>query len=162
MPFKYWQRVRSGTPERQKQNGLAMDCYEDWEEPNKKKTYKPNMAMSEDEIRAKFSTEAKARKYYEKIIWGGKPKCPHCGSIKTGKWCARAGWHRCYTCRKLFTVRMGTIMQCTRIPLRKWLLAEYYKVTARKGISSLELSKKLGVAYKSALFLHYRLCCVIS
>jgi len=127
-----------------------------WQE--KKSAYKKNTALSEDEFRKKFSTEAKARKYYEKRIWGGKPKCPFCGSDKTAPW-NREGWHRCnnYKCNKPFTVRMGTIMQCTRIPLRKWLLAEYYKVTARKGISSLELSKKLGVTYKTALFLHHRL-----
>lgn len=48
-------------------------------------------------------------------------------------------------------------MECTRIPLRKWLLAEYYVVTARKGISGLELSKKLGVSQKTAWFLHHRI-----
>ncbi|MCL2282605.1 MAG: IS1595 family transposase [Fibromonadales bacterium] len=128
----------------------------------KKSKYQKNTAMSEDEIRAKFNTEDKARKYYEKKIWGSKPKCPFCGTLQVGIWkCGgkRNGWYKCYSrkCNKPFTVRMGTIMQCTRIPLRKWLLAEYYKVTARKGISSLELSKKLGVAYKTALFLHHRL-----
>ena len=126
----------------------------------KKSKYKPNTAMSEDKIRAKFSTEYKARQYLEKKIWGGKPKCPFCGSVQTGAWKrsdGRKGWHRCYSCRKQFTIRVGTIMECSRIPLRKWLLAEYYIVTARKGISSMELSKKLGLMYASAWFLHHRI-----
>jgi len=128
----------------------------------KKSKYLKNTAMDEDEFRAKFSTEAKARKYYEQRIWGGNPKCPFCGTLQVGVWkCGgkRKGWYKCYSrkCNKPFTVRMNTIMERSRIPLRKWLLAEYYKVTARKGISSLELSKKLGISYKAALFLHHRL-----
>jgi len=96
-----------------------------------KKTYVKNTAMSEDEFRAKFSTERKARLYWEKIIWGNKPRCPHCGSIQAGVW--KCGGKR------------------------KWLLASYYVVTARKGISGLELSKKLGICQKSAWFLHHRI-----
>jgi transposase-like protein len=127
-----------------------------------KNTYKKNTALSEDEYRRKYSTETKARKYYEKAIWKGKPKCPFCGSIQTSVWKpanGQKGWHRCNhrKCRKAFTVRKGTVMECTRIPLRKWLLAECYIVTARKGISGMELSKKLGVCQKTAWFLHHRI-----
>jgi len=127
-----------------------------------KNTYKKNTALSEDEFRKKFSTETKCRKYIEKVIWNGKPKCPFCGSIQTSVWKpanGQKGWYRCnrHKCHKEFTVRKGTVMECTRIPLRKWLLAEYYIVTARKGISGLELSKKLGVCQKTAWFLHHRI-----
>jgi len=123
-----------------------------------KGTYKKNTAMSEDEFRKKFSTERKARLYLEKVIWGGKPKCPFCGSIRTAPW-NRNGWHRCnnHKCNKPFTIRKGTVMECSRIPLRKWLLASYYITIARKGISGMELSKKLGITQKSAWFLHHRL-----
>jgi len=127
-----------------------------------KKTYKKNTAMSEDEFRAKFSTERKARLYWEKIIWGSKPRCPHCGSIQVGVWkCGgkRKGLYKCYSrkCNKPFSIRVGTVMEKSKIPLRKWLLASYYVVTARKGISGLELSKKLGICQKSAWFLHHRI-----
>jgi len=127
-----------------------------------KKTYKKNTAMSEDEFRAKFSTERKARLYWEKVIWGNKPRCPHCGSIQVGVWkCGgkRKGLYKCYSrkCNKPFSIRVGTVMEKSKIPLRKWLLASYYVVTARKGISGLELSKKLGICQKSAWFLHHRI-----
>jgi len=127
-----------------------------------KGTYKPNTAMSEDAFRAKFSTETKARKHWEKIRWGNKPKCPVCGSINVGKWNrsdGKKGWYRCYNykCKEQFTVRKGSVLEGSNIPIRKWLLAEYYIVTARKGISGLELSKKLGITQKSAWFLHQRI-----
>jgi len=127
-----------------------------------KGTYRKNTALSEDEFRKKFSTETKARKYFEKEIWNGKPKCPFCGSIQTSVWKpsnGQKGWYRCNhrKCHKEFTVRKGTVMESSRIPLRKWLLASYYIVTSRKGISGLELSKKLGICQKSAWFLHHRI-----
>jgi len=127
-----------------------------------KKTYKKNTAMSEDEFRAKFSTERKARLYWEKVIWGNKPRCPHCGSVQVGVWkCGgkRKGLYKCYhrKCNKPFSIRVGTVMEKSKIPLRKWLLASYYIVTSRKGISGLELSKKLGICQKSAWFLHHRI-----
>ncbi|MCL1966517.1 MAG: IS1595 family transposase [Fibromonadales bacterium] len=127
-----------------------------------KNTYKPNTAMSEDQFRAKFSTEHKTRKYLEWLIWGKKPRCPYCGSINTGKWNrsdGRKGWHRCYNreCKRQFTIRVGTVFEHSKIPLRKWMLALYYIVTDRKGISSMALSKKLGISYKYAWFLQHRI-----
>jgi len=127
-----------------------------------KNTYKKNTALSEDQFRAKFSTERKSRLYFEKVIWGSKPRCPHCGSIQAGVWkCGgkRKGLYKCYNrkCNKPFSIRVGTVMEKSKIPLRKWLLASYYIVTSRKGISGLELSKKLGICQKSAWFLHHRI-----
>jgi transposase-like protein len=123
-----------------------------------KNTYKPNTAMSEDKYRAMFSTETKTRKLLEKMLWGGKPRCPFCGSVSTAPW-IRKGWHKCnnYKCNRPFTVRMGTVMERSKIPLRKWMLAMYCIVTARKGVSGMELSKKLGITQKSAWFLHHRI-----
>jgi transposase-like protein len=123
-----------------------------------KKTYRKNTALNEDQFRAKFSTERKSRLYLEKKIWGKKPRCPFCGSTKTAPW-NRAGWYRCnvHKCNKPFTIRKGTVLEGSKIPIRKWLLAEYYVVTMRKGISSLELSKKLGLTQKSAWFLLQRI-----
>jgi len=130
------------------------------ETAKKKREYMPNTAMSEDDFRDMFSTEAKARAYFEKMIWGSKRVCPHCGSLKSAPWRARKGYYKCnnYKCNKPFSIRKGTILEKSQIPLRKWLLAMYYIVTMRKGISSLELSKKLGLMYDSAWFMHHRLC----
>jgi transposase-like protein len=109
--------------------------------------------MSEDAFRDKFNTETKARKYLEKAIWQGKRVCSYCGSGNTSKWRKdRLGWYRCNDCpdRKQFTIRVGNIFERSHVPLRKWLLCWYYLVTDRKGISSLALSKKLGITQLSA------------
>jgi transposase-like protein len=133
---------------------------ENQEQPMKtnKGTYKPNTAMSEDAFREKFKTEAAARRYLEKQIWQGKRVCPFCGSENTVKW-KTAGWYRCGDCegRKGFTIRVGTVFERSHIPLRKWLIAWYYITVDRKGISSLVLSKKLGITQKSAWFLESRI-----
>ena len=65
--------------------------------------------------------------------------------------------HRCKDCRKDFTIRVGTIFHRSHIPLHKWLYAMYQVVTARKGISSLQLSKELDIDQKSAWFLLHRI-----
>ena len=65
--------------------------------------------------------------------------------------------HRCNTCRKDFTVRHGTIFENSRLPLKSWLYAIYLLQTSRKGISSLQLSKELGITQKSAWFMLHRL-----
>jgi transposase-like protein len=64
-----------------------------------------------------------------------------------------AGWYHCGACRKKFTVRVGTIFERSHIPLHKWLYAMYLLVTARKGISSMQLAKEIGVTQKTAWFL---------
>ena len=110
---------------------------------------------------ALFPDAEAARLYYEAERWNGQPVCPHCGNAKTitaltGK---RAGVYRCREagCKREFTVRTGTVMEASKIPLHKWLYAKYLVVTARKGISSLQLSKQIGVTQKSAWFLLSRI-----
>ena len=91
-------------------------------------------------------------------MWEGQPVCPHCGGIthiaKT-KSKKHTYWHK--DCRKQFTVKAGTIMHSSKIPTRKWIVAIYYLLTARKGISSLQLSKELGITQKSAWYMLQRL-----
>jgi len=67
------------------------------------------------------------------------------------------GWYWCSECREKFTVRVGTVLERSHIPLHKWVYAMYLLVTARKGISSLQLSKEIGVTQKSAWFMLHRL-----
>ncbi len=103
-----------------------------------------------------FPDEESARVFIEKQIWGDTPVCPACGSVKTYFRKNRDG-HRCGDCAKDFSVRTGTIFENSRLPLHKWLFAMYIVVTARKGISSLQLSKELDVTQKTAWFLLQRI-----
>ena len=100
-----------------------------------------------------------ARLYLEERRWRGSPVCPLCGGIekisaRTGK---RIGYYRCGDCSGEFTVRTGTIFERSHVPLNKWVYTMYMVVTARKGISSLQLSKEIGVTQKTAWFMLGRL-----
>ncbi len=97
-----------------------------------------------------------ARQYLESRIWPEGPKCPVCG---LGERIAirKNGFYRCNQCQEDFTVRTGTIFERSHIPLHKWIYAMYLLVTARKGISSLQLSKEIGVTQKSTWFMLHRL-----
>jgi transposase-like protein len=97
-----------------------------------------------------------ARVYLESRLWTNGPTCPVCakGERITAR---KGGYYRCNACREDFTVRTGTIFERSHIPLNKWIYAMYLMVTARKGISSLQLSKEIGVTQKSAWFMLHRL-----
>ena len=102
--------------------------------------------------------EKKAIAFFEEKRWGDTPTCPRCGSesvyrVKSGKPMS----HRCRPCRKYFSVRIGTLMEETNLPVRDWLLAIYYMHTSRKGVSSVQLSKMLGVTQPTAWFLMHRI-----
>lgn len=103
-----------------------------------------------------FPNEESAREYLEGRLWRQGPTCPECKSserITTRS----GGFYRCNACKLDFTVRTGTIFERSHIPLHKWLYAMYLLVTARKGISSMQLSKEIGVTQKSAWFMLCRL-----
>jgi transposase-like protein len=97
-----------------------------------------------------------ARLYLESRLWPNGPTCPVCakGERITAR---KGGYYRCNACREDFTVRTGTIFERSHIPLHKWVYAMYLLVTARKGISSVQLSKEIGVTQKSAWFMLHRL-----
>jgi transposase-like protein len=104
--------------------------------------------------------EASARKMLEAIRWPEGPVCSHCGSIgRAYANKAKPGTYRCAEkeCRKDFTVTTGTVMERSHIPLHKWVYTMYLLVTARKGISSLQLAKEIGITQKSAWFMLHRL-----
>lgn len=103
-----------------------------------------------------FPNEETAREYLEDRLWLDGPVCPECKSDeritkRTG------GFYRCNACKLDFTVRTGTIFERSHVPLHKWVYAMYLLVTARKGISSLQLTKEIGVTQKSAWFMLSRL-----
>lgn len=103
-----------------------------------------------------FPNEEKAREFMEKQMWSQERTCPYCKSNKTYPRKNRNGY-RCGECNKDFTVRTGTIFENSRLPLHKWLYTMYLIVTARKGISSLQLAKEIDVTQKTAWFLLQRI-----
>jgi transposase-like protein len=103
-----------------------------------------------------FPDAEAARNYLEATMWPHGPVCPECGCldrITTRK----GGYYRCNPCKLDFTIRTGTIFGRSHIPLHKWIYAMYLLMTARKGISSLQLSKEIGIAQSSAWFMLSRI-----
>ena len=107
-----------------------------------------------------FHDEAKALAHIEASRWpDGEPTCPHCGSTRTrvmgGK--TQAGMHLCNDCRDKFTVRTGSVMERSHVPLHKWLLATHLMAASKKGMSAKQMERMLGVTYKTAWFLCHRI-----
>jgi len=108
-----------------------------------------------------FTDEDKAREFLEASRWPDGPVCPHCGQLDTvsklGGKSMGPGWYWCSDCRQKFTVRVGTLYERSHIPLHKWLFATHLIVSSKKGMSSLQLSRMLGITYKSAWFMAHRI-----
>jgi len=107
-----------------------------------------------------FQNDDAARKLIESIRWPSGPVCSHCGSINhayavTG----RAGLYRCAEpeCRKDFTCTTGTVMERSKVPLHKWMMAFYLMNASKKGISAHQLHRALGVTYQTAWFMCHRI-----
>jgi transposase-like protein len=106
----------------------------------------------------KFNTEEKCRDFLIKQRWNGVPTCPYCGctksyNIENGKRFKCAN-NQCY---KKYTVTIGTVMEASNIPLTTWLPAMYIITAHKKGISSVQLAKDLGVTQKTAWFMLHRI-----
>jgi transposase-like protein len=97
-----------------------------------------------------------ARVWFESRLWPSGPRCPVCG-LGERITMRKGGFYRCNQCQEDFTVRTGTVMERSHIPLHKWVYAMYLIVTARKGISSMQLAKEIGITQKSAWFMLGRL-----
>ena len=108
-----------------------------------------------------FTDETKARELLEASRWPDGPVCPFCGQLDTVKPVngpsMGPGWYYCSECQDKFTVRVGTLYERSHIPLHKWLLATHLVVSSKKGMSSLQLSRMLGITYKSAWFMCHRI-----
>lgn len=108
--------------------------------------------------------ELAAVEFLEKRLWKGTPVCAHCHSAdvyamkdaKTGERNKRFLW-RCNDCKQQFTVRLGTVFEESRIPLRHWCYAFWRASTSKKGVSALEIKRHCQISYKSALFLMHRI-----
>jgi len=114
--------------------------------------------LSTFEFFQKFPDEEAARKFFEARRWGDEPVCGHCGSVNAVE-CKdhKPMPYRCRDCRKHFSVRTGTVLAESRLPLIKWLLAIYMLTSARKGIPSTQMARELGVTQKTAWFLAQRI-----
>jgi transposase-like protein len=110
-----------------------------------------------------FTDNDKAREALEAIRWPEGPFCPHCGNSDQGKIAkgegkaTRPGLYYCAECNGQFTVTVGTVMERSKIPLSKWLMAMHLMGASKKGISALQLQRMLGVTYKTAWFLCHRI-----
>lgn len=112
--------------------------------------------ISTFELFQMFPDAETARGYMEARRWPDGACCPACGEAKRIH-APRVGIYRCNACVSEFTIRTGTIFERSKVPLHKWLYAMYLLVTARKGISSLQLAKQIGVTQKTAWFMLQRL-----
>ena len=120
--------------------------------------------MSTSSLNApQFQSEEAAYEYVEAQLWPNGPVCPHCGncdSKKIGKLngkTTRPGLRKCYECREKFTVKIGTIFEDSHAPMRYWLQAIYLMCSSKKGISTRQLQRMLGVGMKTAWFMGHRI-----
>jgi transposase-like protein len=102
-----------------------------------------------------FPDEAAARKWLEDIRWPeGDRHCPHCGSLKTSPVKNETPMpYHCGECREYFSVKTGTVMQSSKVPLQKWVIAMYLLSTSLKGVSSMKLHRDLGMTQKTTWLL---------
>ena len=106
-----------------------------------------------------FQTPEAARAYLEALRWDGERVCPHCGTVNSSFATKKAGVYRCSSkeCRKDFSVTTKSVMESSHIKLHIWLQAFYLMASSKKGVSSHQLHRALGVTYKTAWFLSHRI-----
>lgn len=105
-----------------------------------------------------FPDELSARKWLENIRWEDERHCPHCGSVRTFAIPKEKPMpYHCRDCKQYFSVRTNTVMQSSRLPLQKWVIAMYLMLTDLKGVSSMKLHRDLGITQKSAWLLSQKI-----
>jgi transposase-like protein len=114
----------------------------------------------------RFTDDNAAREFLESVRWPNGPVCPHCGGVERisrierkseSRKGARPGLLFCGDCREQFTVTVGTVLERSKIPLHKWVLANHLLCSSKKGMSSKQIERMLGVTYKTAWFMTHRL-----
>lgn len=108
-----------------------------------------------------FPDDASCRLHLEQIRWGQedgtlKPTCPHCGHHDQAYQIEGGKRYKCASCRKKYSVLVGTIFQDSKVPLQKWFLAIWLATSHKKGLSSCQLAKDIGVTQKTAWFMLHR------
>jgi transposase-like protein len=110
---------------------------------------------------ARFTNADAARKHLEALLWPEGPVCPHCGVVNEatalkGK-STRPGVYWCNACQKPFSVTVGSVYERSKVPLNTWLYANHLLCSSKKGLSSHQLARMLGVTYKTAWFMAHRI-----
>lgn len=115
--------------------------------------------MTVKELFDRFPNEDAARKWFEAQIWPEGRHCPRCGSVHTVecKGPSHPMPYRCYDCNRYFSVRIGTLMERSRVSLRDWAIAIYLHLASLKGVSSMKLHRDIGVTQKTAWFMLQRI-----
>src|SRR5262245_16978022 len=108
-----------------------------------------------------FHDAEKAREWLETQLWPHGPVCPHCGVINQatlmqGK-TTRSGLYQCNACREPFTVTVKTLYERSKVPLNKWLMATHLLMASKKGMSTRQISRMLGLSVKTTWFLMHRI-----
>jgi transposase-like protein len=108
-----------------------------------------------------FQDPDAAREYLESTRWANGVVCPHCGVVdkfyKLVGEAHRPGLYKCSDCREQFSVTVGTVFESSKIKLHIWLQAVHLMTASKKGISSKQLERMLGVTYKTAWFMSHRI-----
>src|SRR5476651_1010710 len=105
-----------------------------------------------------FTDATKARAWLEALIWANGRSCGYCGTLEASSPIkGRDGYYQCKACRKQFTVMVGTVFERSHIPLNKWLQAAFILAASKKGMSAHQMSRMLGITYKSTWFMCHRL-----
>jgi transposase-like protein len=132
----------------------------------RKKPWKPGGDKSETvaAIPAACADEHTAVEFMERQRWGDTPACPRCGDTNVYQLRDRATGERhrrwlwgCRGCRRQFTVRIGTILEDSRVPLRHWCYGYWAACAGKKGVSAMQIKRQTGLSYKSALHLMHRI-----
>ncbi len=119
---------------------------------------KKSEVLSVYEFLRQFPDEQSARIYLEARRWPEGRSCPYCHSIRTANVKNEKPMpYRCQDCRRHFSIRTNTVLAESKIGLHKWLFAVYLITTSRKGISSIQLGKQIGITQKTAWFLEHRI-----
>lgn len=118
--------------------------------------------MKVDLTKPIFHDNDAARTHLESLLWPYGAVCPLCGATgdrvtKLQGKSTRPGVHKCKDCRKPFTVTVGTVMERSKVPLCKWVLAAQLMASSKKGMSALQLHRMIGTNYETAWFLFHRL-----
>ena len=109
------------------------------------------IGLSLDQLYAMFPDESAARQWFEQIRWGADRACPRCGNMETTV--AKDGGtmpYHCSPCRRYFSVKTGTVMQSSKLPIRTWIIVMYLMSTSLKGVASMKLHRDLGITQKTA------------
>jgi transposase-like protein len=130
-------------------------------------TKQPGKDLTLMTVMGRFSTEEAAIGYFESIRWPDGPFCPHCGNADKARLYSltpnkakkiRPGLYKCAECRETFTVRVGTVMEDSHVPLNKWLIGFYMMCASKTQVSALQLQRQLEIgSYNTALFLCHRI-----